>query len=149
MKVKFAQVGDASQSQLCDNFLAYAELLRILMVNKCERQHLVSLEELATTDKARRLRDALIEDNQFSLAMEVATKCQVSRVIDVKRAWSFLEPLRSQASPRFIGLTLEFFCSCFLRVMFPTTCSWKPAMCGRPGAWHSYGGEISRLPVKS
>ena len=57
--------------------MAYAELLRILMVNKCERHHLVSLQELASKERARRLRDALTEDNQFSLAMEVATKCQV------------------------------------------------------------------------
>lgn len=81
-KVQFAHAGESAQSQLCDNFLGYAELLKILMVNKCERQQLVSLQELASKDKARRLRDGLIEDHQFSLAMEVATKCQVGGRLD-------------------------------------------------------------------
>lgn len=62
---------------MCDNYLSYAELLRILVINKCGKQHLVSLQHLDSKDKARRLRDALTEEHRFPLAMEVATKCQV------------------------------------------------------------------------
>lgn len=91
-QVKFTSAGDTALSQVCDNYLSYAELLRILIINKCGKKYLVSLQQLDSKDKARRLRDALTEEHRFPLAMEVATKCQVRFHYSLCVQFSHLSP---------------------------------------------------------
>ena len=43
-----------------------------------------SIQELAKPELARRVRDRLVQEDQFELAMEVSTKCQ----LDTSVVWS-------------------------------------------------------------
>lgn len=58
------------------------DLLRLLVSSRWSR--IPSIQELTKPDLARRVRDRLIEDDRFGLAMEVSTKCQ----LDTSAVWA-------------------------------------------------------------
>jgi zinc finger FYVE domain-containing protein 26 len=83
-KLKFRDCGEARRVGLCDAYLAHAELLRMLLASRCP--YLLSITDLTDPDKARRLRDRLIEDDKMDLAREVAIKCSLD-AFEVWSAW--------------------------------------------------------------
>lgn len=74
-KLKFLDCQSARKVELCDTYLGNADLLRDLLVNRCD--DVPSITDLSHKDVARRLRDRLIQDDKFELAVQVATKCRV------------------------------------------------------------------------
>jgi hypothetical protein len=50
---------------VCDAYLAHADLLRMLLSSQCA--YLPSIADLVKPDKARRLRDRLIDDDKMDL----------------------------------------------------------------------------------
>lgn len=81
-KLRFANSSDSAGVELCDTYLSRVELLHLLVTSQCST--IPSLQELTNPDLARRVRDKLIQDDRFSLAMEVSTKCQ----LDASAVWS-------------------------------------------------------------
>lgn len=81
-KLRFANSSDSAGVELCDTYLSRVELLHLLVTSQCST--VPSLQELTNPDLARRVRDKLIQDDRFSLAMEVSTKCQ----LDASAVWS-------------------------------------------------------------
>ena len=81
-KLRFANSSDSAGVELCDTYLSRVELLHLLVTSQCTK--IPSLQELTNPDLARRVRDRLIQDDRFSLAMEVSTKCQ----LDAGAVWS-------------------------------------------------------------
>lgn len=83
-KLRFAQAEDSSGVELCDTYLSRVELLRLLVASQCPK--IPSIQELTKPDLARRVRDKLMQENRFKLAMEVSTKCQLDSG-EVLAAW--------------------------------------------------------------
>ena len=83
-KLKFLDSGRTQRVELCDTYLALVELLQMLLTSRVDR--LLAMTDLIQPHKARRLRDWLIEEDKFSLAMQVATKCRLDS-FDVWSAW--------------------------------------------------------------
>ena len=81
-KLRFANSSDSAGVELCDTYLSRVELLHLLVTSHCSK--IPSLQELTNPDLARRVRDRLIQDDRFYLAMEVSTKCQ----LDASAVWS-------------------------------------------------------------
>ena len=81
-KLRFLEAGDSSGVELCDTYLSRVDLLYLLVSSRYKR--IPSIQELTTSDLARRIRDRLIQDDRFRLAMEVSTKCQ----LDTSTVWS-------------------------------------------------------------
>ncbi len=81
-KVRFDQASDSSGVELCDSYLSRVDLLRLLVSARYTK--IPSIQELTKPDLARRVRDQLIKDDRFGLAMEVSTKCQ----LDTGTVWS-------------------------------------------------------------
>lgn len=64
------------------SYLSRVDLLRQLVSS---RSHIIpSIQELAKPELARRVRDRLVQEDQFEMAMEVSTKCQ----LDTSVVWS-------------------------------------------------------------
>ena len=63
-------------------YLSRVDLLRQL-VSSLSRV-IPSIQELAKPELARRVRDRLVQEDQYDLAMEVSTKCQ----LDASLVWS-------------------------------------------------------------
>lgn len=74
-KLRFAEAEDSSGVEMCDTYLSRVDLLRLLVSSRCSK--IPSIQELTRTDLARRVRDRLVQDDRFKLAMEVSTKCQL------------------------------------------------------------------------
>ncbi|XP_078590684.1 zinc finger FYVE domain-containing protein 26-like isoform X2 [Branchiostoma floridae x Branchiostoma japonicum] len=72
-KMKFMKAGESSGIELCDTYLSHVDVLKMLA--KAHFHGLPSIQELQSKDKARRLRDRLIEDERLDLAMDFSTKC--------------------------------------------------------------------------
>lgn len=81
-KLRFAEASDSSGVELCDTYLSRVDLLRLLVSARYSK--IPSIQELTKSDLARRVRDRLIKDDRFGLAMEVSTKCQ----LDTGAVWS-------------------------------------------------------------
>ena len=81
-KLRFANSSDSAGVELYDTYLSRVELLHLLVTSQCSK--IPSLQELTNPDLARRVRDRLIQDDRFLLAMEVSTKCQ----LDASAVWS-------------------------------------------------------------
>ena len=63
------------------SYLSRVDLLRLLVSSRWTK--IPSIQELTKPDLARRIRDRLIQDDRFRLAMEVSTKCQ----LDTSAVW--------------------------------------------------------------
>ncbi|CAH1262608.1 ZFYVE26 [Branchiostoma lanceolatum] len=72
-KMKFMKAGESSGIEMCDTYLSHVDVLKMLA--KAHFHGLPSIQELQSKDKARRLRDRLIEDERLDLAMDFSTKC--------------------------------------------------------------------------
>ncbi|XP_019625924.1 PREDICTED: zinc finger FYVE domain-containing protein 26-like [Branchiostoma belcheri] len=72
-KMKFMKAGESSGIEMCDTYLSHVDVLKMLA--QAHFQGLPSIQELQSKDKARRLRDRLIEDERLDLAMDFSTKC--------------------------------------------------------------------------
>ena len=68
-KLKYLDCGATSKIELCDAYLSHAELLRLLLSARCG--YVLSITDLIDTEKARRLRDKLVEDDKMDLAVQV------------------------------------------------------------------------------
>lgn len=68
-KLKFLDSGATSKISLCDAYLSHADLLRVLLSSRCS--YVLSITDLSKPEKARRLRDKLIEDDKMDLAVQV------------------------------------------------------------------------------
>ena len=64
------------------SYLSRVDLLRLLVSSRWTK--IPSIQELTKPDLARRVRDRLIQDDRFRLAMEVSTKCQ----LDTSAVWA-------------------------------------------------------------
>lgn len=74
-KLRFAEAEDSSGVELCDTYLSRVDLLRLFVSSRCSK--IPSIQELTKPDLARRVRDRLMQNDRFKLAMEVSTKCQL------------------------------------------------------------------------
>ncbi|XP_057314867.1 zinc finger FYVE domain-containing protein 26-like [Hydractinia symbiolongicarpus] len=72
-KIKFLKANDYGGVELCDTHLSRVEILKILI--EANWHHIPTMQELTQLECLRRLRDRLIENEHFSLAMEVSSKC--------------------------------------------------------------------------
>lgn len=81
-KLRFAEASDSPGVEMCDSYLSRVDLLRLLVSARYTK--IPSIQELTKSDLARRVRDRLIKDDRFGLAMEVSTKCQ----LDTGAVWS-------------------------------------------------------------
>ena len=63
-------------------YLSRVDLLRQLVSS--HSRIIPSIQELTKSELARRVRDRLIQEDQYELAMEVSTKCQ----LDTSLVWS-------------------------------------------------------------
>lgn len=66
----------------CDHFISAAHLFSSLLASRCTFNF--SLKDLLGVEKARRLRDELIAADRLKLAIDVATKCNIS----ANKAWA-------------------------------------------------------------
>ncbi|KAF2070635.1 hypothetical protein CYY_008045 [Polysphondylium violaceum] len=60
---------------ICDTYLGKVELFQSLVISKCSGS--LSLMDLSDPQKARQLRDRLIQEDRLRLAIDVATKCNI------------------------------------------------------------------------
>lgn len=74
-KLKFMKAGAHGGVEQCDMYIGRADLMRQLFSAQYRLQ--LSIGDFDDLDKARRLRDKLIDDDRMELAMEVATKCRL------------------------------------------------------------------------
>ena len=74
-KLQFLRCASPAMVRECDAHISLAELLRHLLSARCN--YVVSLDDLTNQVVARKLRDDLVEDDRFELAMEVAMKCHL------------------------------------------------------------------------
>ena len=81
-KLRYVDTNLSSGVEVCDTYLSRVDLLRLMVTSRYSK--IPSLLELTKPDLARRVRDRLIQDDRFSLAMEVSTKCQ----LDSGAVWS-------------------------------------------------------------
>ncbi|CAI8002630.1 Zinc finger FYVE domain-containing protein 26, partial [Geodia barretti] len=81
-KLRFEEATDLSGVEICDTYLSRVDLLRRLVSSRS--RVVPSIQELAKPELARRVRDRLVQEDQFELAMEVSTKCQ----LDTSVVWS-------------------------------------------------------------
>ncbi|XP_028414314.1 zinc finger FYVE domain-containing protein 26-like isoform X2 [Dendronephthya gigantea] len=72
-KLKFTNCGETHGVELCDTYMSRVELVKFLIESNF--YEVPSIEDLMSSQSARRLRDKLIENESLSLAMEVTTKC--------------------------------------------------------------------------
>ncbi|CAB3984966.1 zinc finger FYVE domain-containing 26 isoform X1, partial [Paramuricea clavata] len=72
-KLKFTNCGETHGVELCDTYMSRVELVKFLIESNF--YELPSIEDLMSSQTARRLRDKLIENESLTLAMEVTTKC--------------------------------------------------------------------------
>ena len=123
-------------------YLSRVDLLRQLVSSRSAR--IPSIQELTKPDLARRVRDRLIEDDRFGLAMEVSTKCQ----LDTGAVWAAWGMACLQCGD-FTGARSKFrHCfqvsyirDCYSSGLFPI----QLASGGRGGAgWGGGGGDWVR-----
>ncbi|GAM26377.1 hypothetical protein SAMD00019534_095520 [Acytostelium subglobosum LB1] len=60
---------------ICDTLLGKVELFQSLVISKCTGS--MTLADLSDMQKARHLRDMLIQEDRLRLAIDVATKCNI------------------------------------------------------------------------
>lgn len=76
-KMSYLRMSDGNSSlvALCDTYITHMEVLRMLVSERCSAS--VTLADLNEPAKTRVLRDNLIKDDRFRLALEVASKCRI------------------------------------------------------------------------
>uniref|UniRef100_A0A8C4WVC4 Zinc finger FYVE domain-containing protein 26 n=1 Tax=Eptatretus burgeri TaxID=7764 RepID=A0A8C4WVC4_EPTBU len=76
-KMMFVEAGLSQDLSLCDSYLSFVAVLRILVL--AGYRHLPTLDQMVRPGAVTRLRDRLIEDEHYQLAVEVSTKSGLDR----------------------------------------------------------------------
>uniref|UniRef100_UPI00358E2D5C zinc finger FYVE domain-containing protein 26 n=1 Tax=Myxine glutinosa TaxID=7769 RepID=UPI00358E2D5C len=76
-KMMFVEASLSQDLSLCDSYLSFVAVLRILVL--AGYRHLPTLDQMVLPGAVTRLRDRLIEDEHYQLAIEVSTKSGLDR----------------------------------------------------------------------
>ncbi|KAK7904153.1 hypothetical protein WMY93_016760 [Mugilogobius chulae] len=71
-KLMFVKVGRSQDLALCDSYISKVDVLKILVM--ANYKYIPSLDEILETSSVTRLRNQLLEDEHYQLAVEVSTK---------------------------------------------------------------------------
>lgn len=78
---------------MCDSYLSLVDVVEQLLMANCS--HIPSLNELRNTESARRVRNRLLEEERYELAMNLSTKCGLDTQT-VWASWGLIELRRGQ-----------------------------------------------------
>lgn len=93
-KVKLLQNSSTSSIiSMCDSYLSLVDVVEQLLMANCA--HIPSLNELRNTESARRVRNRLLEEERYELAMNLSTKCGLDTQT-VWASWGLVELRRGQ-----------------------------------------------------
>lgn len=93
-KVKMLQNASTSNViSLCDSYLSLVDVVEQLLLANCSQ--IPSLNELRNTESARRVRNRLLEEERYDLAMNLSTKCALDTQT-VWASWGIVELRRGQ-----------------------------------------------------
>ena len=81
-KVKLLQNSSTNIISLCDTYLSLIDILEQLLLANCS--FLPSLHDLRNTESSRRIRNRLLEEERYELAMNLSTKCG----LDSQTVWA-------------------------------------------------------------
>lgn len=91
-KVKLLQNSSSNIISLCDSYLSLIDILQQLLLANCSI--IPSLNELMNNESVRKIRNRLLEEERYELAMNLSTKCGLDTQT-VWASWGLVELKRS------------------------------------------------------